>query len=148
MQIPQIAIKRLTKTAVLPKRATPGSAGCDLAADMSEPVTIAPGQTAVLHTGIALSLPDETLAGFVFARSGLGVRHGICPANAVGVIDSDYRGEILVGLFNHSSEPYTVKPGERIAQLVILPVFSGALTEVEELEKTGRGAGGFSSTGR
>ena len=126
----KLLVKRLTPTARLPERATAGSAGYDLFADLPEPVVIRPGETALIGTGIAAALPGRETVGLVFARSGLGVRHGIIPANAVGVIDSDYRGEWKVGLYNHSQQPYTVRPGDRIAQLVISPVL---LPQAEEL---------------
>lgn len=116
-------IKRFTETAVLPRRATEGSAGYDLSADLSQPEVIQPGESKLLPTGIGVVLPPQT-AGLVFGRSGLGARHGIVPANAVGVIDWDYRGEIKVPLRNQGSEPYTVQPGERIAQMLVVPVLT------------------------
>lgn len=140
-------IKRMTDTATLPTRATELSAGYDLYADLAEPLTIFPGCVEMVHTGVAVALPPRT-AGLVFGRSGLGVRHGIVPANAVGVIDADYRGELMVGLFNHGDTPYTVQPQERIAQLVVTPILTPELQEVEELEETARGSQGFGSTGR
>ena len=106
-------IKRFTETAVLPRRATEGSAGYDLSADLSQPEVIQPGESKLLPTGIGVVLPPQT-AGLVFGRSGLGARHGIVPANAVGVIDWDYRGEIKVPLRNQGSEPYTVQPGDSL----------------------------------
>ncbi|MPN20768.1 Deoxyuridine 5'-triphosphate nucleotidohydrolase [bioreactor metagenome] len=106
-----------------------------------------PGETAVLPTGLAVALPEGSV-GLVFGRSGLGIRHGIVPANAVGVIDADYRGEILVGLTNHSAEPYIIVPGDRIAQLVVVPVLTPPIEEVENLSETVRGEGGFGSTGK
>ena len=139
-------IKRFTETAVLPRRVTGGSAGYDLSADLSQPEVIRPGESKLLPTGIGVALPPQT-AGLVFGRSGLGARHGIVPANAVGVIDWDYRGEIKVGLQNSGSEDYTVQPGDRIAQLMIAPVLQARLTLVDELDDTQRGAGGFGSTG-
>ena len=134
-----LQIQRLRPTAQLPKNATPGSAGYDLCADLEGPVVIPPRSTVKVPTG---------LAGFVFARSGLGINHGIVPANCVGVIDSDYRGEVLVGLYNHTDQPFTVQPGDRIAQLVLLPVETPPVEECETLPDTQRGAGGFGSTGR
>ncbi|MCL2023265.1 MAG: dUTP diphosphatase [Oscillospiraceae bacterium] len=136
----------LRENAAVPRRATDGSAGYDLCACINAPVTLARGEHAVIPTGVAIALP-ESAAGFVFARSGLAVKHGIAPANAVGVIDSDYRGEILVGLINHYSDAYTISPGERVAQLVIIPVATPALIQVDSLDDTSRGAGGFGSTG-
>jgi len=118
-----------------------------LQAIVTEPVTIEPGKRVTIPTGLAVEIP-EGMAGFVFGRSGLGIRHGIVPGNAVGVIDSDYRGEILVGLSNHGAEPYTIQPGERVAQLVVMPVALLPVEEVEALEETERNTGGFGSTGR
>ena len=132
----------------LPARSTPGSAGMDLAACMDGPVTIAPRALARIPTGLAIALPSPDYAALVFARSGLGVKHGISLSNGVGVIDSDYRGEIQVGLTNLSDTPYTVQPGDRIAQLAVLPVVRPSLERVEELDQTDRGTGGFGSTGR
>jgi len=142
-----LPVRRLRPGAQLPARATAASAGMDLCACLSEPMTIPAGQTKTVPTGIAVALPEGT-AGFVYARSGLGVRHGIAPANAVGVIDADYRGEILVGLHNHSGADYTVQPGERIAQFVVAPVWSAVVEECAVLPDTERGEGGFGSTGR
>ncbi|WP_130869877.1 dUTP diphosphatase [Intestinimonas massiliensis (ex Afouda et al. 2020)] len=132
----------------LPSRGTEGSAGLDLRACLDEPVSIAPRQLVRIPTGIAVALPGPEYVALVFARSGLGIKHGISLSNGVGVIDSDYRGEIQVGLTNLSDTLYTVQPGDRIAQLVVTPVVTPELEVVEELEDTGRGAGGFGSTGR
>ena len=132
----------------LPARSTPGSAGMDLAACMDGPVTIAPRALARIPTGLAIALPSADFVALVFARSGLGIRHGVAPANCVGVIDSDYRGEVLVGLQNSGGEDYTVKPGDRIAQLMITPVIQARVHLVDELDETQRGAGGFGSTGQ
>ena len=129
-----------------PVRATAGAAGIDLRACIDEPVVIQPGKTVRIPSGIALSLPED-YAAFVFARSGLGVKHGITLANSVGVIDSDYRGEILIGLINLSDLPYTVQQGDRVAQLVIMPVVLATLIE-GDIGDTARGSGGFGSTGR
>ncbi len=142
-----LQIKRVRAEAALPERATRGSAGLDLRACTDEETCIMPGETAVLPTGLAVALPEGSV-GLVFGRSGLGIRHGIVPANAVGVIDADYRGEIMVGLTNHSAEPYIIVPGDRIAQLVILPVLTPTVEEVDQLSETVRGAGGFGSTGK
>lgn len=142
-----LQIKKMRKNAAVPVRSTAGSAGLDLAACLEEPVTIAPGERALIPSGIAVGLLENTV-GLVFARSGLSVKKGIALANGVGVIDSDYTGEILVGLLNTSKEAYTVMPSERIAQLVVMPVLPLPVEEVEELEATQRGAGGFGSTGR
>lgn len=144
----EIKIKKLRENARVPVRATGGAAGMDLYACTDAPVTLAPGMLAVIPTGIAVELPDSSCAAFLYARSGLGVKHGICLANGVGVVDSDYRGEVCVGLCNVSDTPYTIEPGERVAQMVIAPVFTPEVTEVDELGGTARGAGGFGSTGR
>lgn len=142
-----LQIKRLSPTARLPERATGDSVGYDLFADLSEPVTVGPGETVLTGTGIAAALQPGTV-GLIFARSGLGVRHGIIPANAVGVIDPDYRGEWKVGLYNHSRQPYTIRPGDRIAQLVIVPVLLPQWEEADSLPPSARDSGGWGSTGR
>ena len=131
-----------------PQRATAGSAGMDLSACIEEDMIIAPRQLVRIPTGIAIALPGPEYVALVYARSGLGIRHGIALSNGVGVIDSDYRGEIMVGLTNLSEEPYTIHPGDRIAQLVVTPVVLPELERVEELDDTSRGAGGFGSTGQ
>ena len=141
-------VKRMRPGAALPQRATSGSAGYDLRACLEEEVTILPGQTVTIPTGLAIDLGSPDRAAFIFARSGLGIKHGVVPGNCVGVIDSDYRGEILVGLHNHSDTPYTIAPGDRIAQMILLPVLTPAVEEVDALEDSDRGAGGFGSTGR
>lgn len=143
-----VKIKKVRENAVIPQRATNGSAGADLCACVDEAVTINPGDLVKIPTGIAIALPNPQLGAFLFARSGLGVKHGICLSNGVGVVDSDYRGEISVGLCNVGSKPYTVEPGERIAQMVIMPVALPQLVEADELDETERGAGGFGSTGK
>ncbi|MGE4275579.1 MAG: dUTP diphosphatase [Lawsonibacter sp.] len=130
-----------------PFYASAGAAAMDLHACMDEPVTIFAGKRAVIPTGIAIALPSPDYVALVFARSGLGIKHGIAPANCVGVIDSDYRGEILVGLQNSSDEAYTIQPGDRIAQLMITPVLQARISMVDTLDDTARGAGGFGSTG-
>ncbi|WP_418774085.1 dUTP diphosphatase [Hominenteromicrobium sp.] len=132
--------------AIIPKQATAGSAGYDLCACMDAPQTIEPGERCVFPSGLAAEIPAGT-AGFVFTRSGLGIKKGIHVTNGVGVIDSDYRGEIRIGLHNLSAEPYTVQPGERIAQMIIMPYFAPVIEEVTSLTETDRGAGGFGSTG-
>ena len=144
----QLKIKKLKENARIPKRATEGAAGMDLFACITDAVALAPGQLTVIPTGIAIELPDNTCAAFLYARSGLGVKHGICLSNGVGVIDSDYRGEICVGLCNVSDTTYTIEPGERVAQMVIAPVLIPSVVEVGELGETERGSGGFGSTGR
>ena len=144
----ELKIKKLRKNAKLPTRSTAGSAGADLYACIDEAVTIAPGGLKLIPTGIAIALPDSSCAAFLYARSGLGVKHGICLANGVGVVDSDYRGEICVGLCNVSDTPYTIEPFERVAQMVIAPVIIPEIFECDSLDDTERGAGGFGSTGK
>lgn len=143
----QMRVKKLNPKAKIPTYGTNQSAGADLYVCLEEPVTIGPGDTAFLSTGIAIAVP-EGYAGLVFARSGLGCKRGLAPANKVGVIDSDYRGEVRVALHNHSGQSQTIEDGERIAQLVVVPVLAPELVETEELDDTERGAGGFGSTGR
>ena len=142
-----LKIKRLNENAILPERASAGAAGMDLHACIPSPVTIAPRELVRIPTGLAIALPDENTVALIFARSGLGIKHGVSLSNAVGVIDSDYRGEIQIGLHNLSAEPYTVQPGERIAQMIIMPYFAPVIEEVTSLTETDRGAGGFGSTG-
>lgn len=132
----------------LPAYATPGSAGMDLRACIDEPLTIPAGGRAKVPAGFAMALPGPEYVALVFARSGLAVKHGVALSNGVGVVDSDYRGEVTVGLINQGQESYTIQPGDRVAQLVILPVEQAALTLVAELDETQRGAGGFGSTGK
>lgn len=141
-------VRRLRESAKLPFRATEGSAGMDLYACIDSPVTLGAGEKAVIPTGIAIELPSAELAAFVFARSGLAIKHGIGLLNGVGVIDSDYRGEICVGVINQLAEPYTIAPDERIAQLVIMPVSLINPVEAQSLDDTARGEGGFGSTGK
>ena len=131
-----------------PAYATPGSAGMDLRACIDAPVTIPAGERAMIPTGLAIALPGAEWVALVYARSGLAIKHGLAPANCVGVIDSDYRGEIVVGLLNSSKEDYTIEPGERVAQLVIMPVTQARITVADTLDDTGRGEGGFGSTGK
>ena len=140
--------KKLRPQASLPARATQHSAGYDLRACVDEPVTIPAGERITVPTGIAVDLEDPKLCGLIFGRSGLGIKYGIVPANAVGVIDADYRGEIMVGLQNHSRNNYIIQPGERIAQLVVVPILTPSVEECEELSYTDRGEGGFGSSGR
>ena len=142
-----IRVKKLKENAVIPTYGSSDAAGADLYACLEEAVTIAPGETAWIPTGVALEVP-KGCAGLVFARSSMGARRGLAPANKVGVIDSDYRGEIRVVLLNHSKVPQTVTPGERVAQLVITPVLTPGFLEVAELSDTARGSGGFGSTGK
>ena len=142
-----IHVKKLRSGAVLPTYGTSGAAGADLYACLEAPVTIAPGQTVFVPTGIALEVPAGC-AGLVYARSGLACKRGLAPANKVGVVDSDYRGEINVGLHNHGNQPQRIATGERIAQLLITPVLTPAYEEVEDLTDTLRGGAGFGSTGK
>ena len=148
MSISELSVKLLRKGAVLPRRATAGSAGYDLCACLEEDLLLPQGGIVSVPTGVAIALPDPGHVALVFGRSGLGIKHGVAPANGVGVIDSDYRGEILVGLKNSGPADVWLHPGDRIAQLLVMPVETPVLRQVEELDETGRGAGGFGSTGR
>ena len=141
-----ISVKILRSGAKLPTYGTDHSAGADLYACLDAPVTIAPGQTVLIPTGLAMALPAG-YAGLVYARSGISVKRGLAPANKVGVIDSDYRGECTVALYNQSGTPQTVEPGERIAQLVVTPCLCPAFQACDDLDATHRGTGGFGSTG-
>ena len=132
----------------LPKFATAGAACMDLCACIDAPVTLEAGARALIPTGIAIALPSADYVALVFARSGLGIKQGVCLSNGVGVIDSDYRGEIGVGLVNLGQSAYTVQPGDRIAQLMVTPVVQPTVVQVSALDDTCRGAGGFGSTGR
>ena len=147
MKKAQIRIKKLREDAVVPTYGSPYAAGADLYACLEEEQVVSPGQTVMFHTGIAMEIP-EGYAGLIFARSGLASKRGLAPANKVGVVDSDYRGEFMIALHNHSDVPQTVLPGERIAQMVMTPVLAAEFLQVEELEETQRGSGGFGSTGR
>ncbi len=142
-----LKVQVLRPGAKLPRRATAGSAGYDLHACLEAPVLVEPGDTVKIPTGLAIDLGTPGRAAFVFARSGLAINHGIVPANCVGVIDSDYRGEIIVGLINQSGSPYTIRPGDRVAQMVLLPVLTPELQLCGSLKDTQRGDGGFGSTG-
>ncbi len=143
-----LKIKKLRENAVIPKRGTGGSAGMDLYACIDEEITLKPQNLVMIPTGIAIELPSENYMANIYSRSGLGVKHGITLSNGVGVVDSDYRGEVCVGLCNVSNKDYTIKPQERIAQLVIAPVSMMPVVEVEEISQTLRGQGGFGSTGK
>ena len=132
----------------LPARATEGSAGVDLRACIEEPLELAPGDCRLIGTGIAIHLADPGLAALILPRSGLGHKHGIVLGNLVGLIDSDYQGEIMVSCWNRGGESFRVEPGERIAQLVVVPVIPAQFNVVEEFSKSRRGAGGFGHTGR
>ena len=143
----KLNVKKLTPSAILPTYGTTGAAGADLyALPEGDPITILPGQTVMIHTGLSMAIPDGYV-GLNFARSGLASKRGLAPANKVGVIDSDYRGELMVALHNHGSEPQIVNPGDRVAQFVIVPVMTAAFVEVDSLDDTARGEGGFGSTG-
>lgn len=142
-----IRVKRLHPNAKLPAYGSSEAAGADLYACLDEPVTIQPGEVFWVPTGIALEVPKGS-AGLVYARSSMGAKRGLAPANKVGVVDSDYRGEIKVVLLNHSKQPQILEPGERVAQFVITPVLTPAYEEVADLTDTDRGAGGFGSTGK
>ena len=142
-----VHVKILRDGAKLPTYGTAGAAGADLYACVDAPVTIRPGETVFIPTGIALEVP-EGCAGLVYARSGLACKRGLAPANKVGVIDSDYRGEFIVALHNHGTESQTVASGERIAQLVVTPILMPEYVETDSLSATQRGEGGFGSTGK
>ena len=138
----------LSPLAKVPAYATAGAAAADLCAALEEPLIIAPMQRVLVPTGLAIELPDAGCVALVYARSGLSIKHGLCMANGVGVIDSDYRGELRVPMVNLSDTPYTIQPGERVAQLCIAPVWQAAFTAANALSDTDRGAGGFGSTGK
>ena len=142
-----IRVKKLHPNAKLPTYGSCEAAGADLYACLEEAVTIQPGEVFWVPTGIALEVP-KGCAGLVYARSSMGAKRGLAPANKVGVVDSDYRGEIRVVLLNHSKQPQTLEPGERVAQFVITPVLQPVYEEVDELTDTNRGEGGFGSTGK
>ena len=142
-----VRVRKLHPNAKLPTYGSAEAVGADLYACLDEAVTIAPGEIFWVPTGIALEVP-KGCAGLVYARSSMGVKRGLAPANKVGVIDPDYRGEIRVVLLNHSKQPQTLEPGERVAQFVITPVLTPAYEEVEQLTDTNRGTGGFGSTGK
>lgn len=142
-----IRVKILKEGAKLPTYGSAQAAGADLYACLQEPVTIAPGETAFIPTGIALEVPTHC-AGLIYARSGMACKRGLAPANKVGVVDSDYRGEIIVALHNHGNLAQTVENGERVAQFVITPVLTPAYEMVKELSDTARNKGGFGSTGK
>jgi len=142
-----VKLKKLNDRAILPTYGSPASAGADLYSAEEGSAEIAPGEAYLVHTGIALEIPDGHV-GLIFARSGLAVKRGLAPSNKVGVIDSDYRGEIMVSLFNQSKTVQTVESGERIAQLVIVPFAHADFLIADSLSDTERGEGGFGSTGR
>lgn len=142
-----IRVKKLRENAVLPTYGSEWAAGADLYACLEQEVTIEAGKTVFIPTGLSLEVP-QGCAGLIYARSSMGAKRGLAPANKVGVIDSDYRGEVMVALHNHGLADQTVAPGERIAQLLITPVLTPAYEEAEELSDTVRGQGGFGSTGK
>lgn len=144
----ELLIQKLNAKAVLPQYATAGSAGMDLHACLDAPLTLQPGQRAKVPTGLAIAPPGPEWVVYLFARSGLAIKHGLTIPNCVGVIDSDYRGEIIVAVINLSQEPYTIQPGDRVAQMVLMPVTQATLTQVDALPETQRGTGGFGSTGK
>lgn len=143
----KINVKRLTETAKLPTRGSAYAAGYDLYADLTEKVLIRPQETKMIHTGLSMEIP-EGYFGAIFARSGLAAKEGLRPANCVGVVDADYRGEFMVALHNDSEAERTVEPGERIAQLAVIPFLAVEFNDVQEISDTVRGAGGFGSTGK
>lgn len=143
-----VKIKKVREGARIPFRATEGSAGMDLYACVDGYKIICPGDLLMVPTGIAIELPNNQCAAFIYARSGLGIKHGICLSNGVGVVDSDYRGEICVGLCNVSDKPYVISDGMRIAQMIVAPVCTPQIVEVDKLSDTQRGTGGFGSTGK
>ncbi len=138
---------RVGRDIPLPAHATPGSAGMDLRACLDDPLTLAPGDTQLIPTGIAIHIDDPGLAAMILPRSGLGHKHGIVLGNLVGLIDSDYQGQLFVSCWNRGREPFVVQPGERIAQLVIVPVVQAEFQVVESFEESHRGEGGFGSSG-
>jgi dUTP pyrophosphatase len=144
--MPKVAVKKLDENAVLPTYGSPYSAGADLYALVDGETVIMPHETKLIRTGLAMEIP-EGYAGLIYARSGLASKRGLAPANKVGVIDSDYRGEVMVALHNHSNVPQTVAVGERIAQLVVAPFLKVEFSQSEDLSETVRGVGGFGSTG-
>jgi dUTP pyrophosphatase len=150
MQVIELKIldERLGREFPLPDYATPGSAGVDLRACIDGPMEIAPGQTALIPTGMAIHIGDPSLAAVLLPRSGLGHKHGIVLGNLVGLIDSDYQGQVYVSCWNRSAEAYTLKPGERLAQMVLVPVVRARFEVVESFEDSERGSGGFGHSGR
>lgn len=142
-----INIKKLSNNAIIPEAQTIGSAGADLHACIDEAIVIYPNQTVKISTGVAVAIPDGCV-GLIFARSGLACKEGLAPANKVGVIDNDYRGEIIVAIHNESDEIRQITPNQRIAQFVVLPFIPPVFNEVDELNETVRNSGGFGSTGK
>lgn len=148
MEAVTVKYKVLDPRAKAPAYATEGAAAADLCAVLDAPLTLAPMQRALVPTGLAIELPGPHTVALVYARSGLSIKHGLCMANGVGVIDSDYRGELRVPMINLGGEAYTIQPGERVAQLCIAPVYTAAFVPGESLSGTARGDGGFGSTGK
>ncbi len=146
MKEEKVCIKILDDNATLPTYGSTDAAGADLYANIKENETLLPHETKLISTGVAMAIP-KGLMGLIFARSGLASKRGLAPANKVGVVDSDYRGEILVALHNHTDKEQSIEPGERIAQMVFVPYVKGMFEVVDNLEETARGAGGFGSTG-
>lgn len=142
----KVRFQKLDDRAVQPQYGSAYAAGADLYAVLDAPLTLAAGETALVHTGLAVEIP-EGFVGLVCARSGLATKRGLAPANKVGVIDADYRGEIMVALHNHGTLPQTIEHGERVAQLLLMPYLTAVYEEAESLTDTDRGAGGFGSTG-
>ncbi|MEX0951268.1 MAG: dUTP diphosphatase [Gammaproteobacteria bacterium] len=143
----KIVNPRLGRDFELPHYATDGSAGMDLRACLDAAITVAPGQTQLIPTGLALNIADPALAAVILPRSGLGHKHGIVLGNLVGLIDSDYQGELFISCWNRGHESFTIEPGDRIAQLMFVPVVKAAFQIVEDFTATARGAGGFGHTG-
>lgn len=143
----KVSIKKLDDRAIVPVYGTDFSAGADLCALLDDPVVINPGETVFIHTGLAMAIP-EGFVGLNFARSGMAAKRGLAPANKVGVIDSDYRGELMVALHNHGDAPQTVEHGDRVAQICFVPYFKAVFNECDSLPETVRGEGGFGSTGK
>ena len=143
-----VKYKVLDPRAKAPAYATAGAAAADLCAVLDQPLTLAPMQRALVPTGLAIQLPGPETVALVYARSGLSIKHGLCMANGVGVIDSDYRGELRVPMINLGAQAYTIQPGERVAQLCIAPVYTAAFAQAGALDDTAQGEGGFGSTGK
>ena len=145
---PIVKIKLADPRAKMPTYATAGAAGADLYAVLDEPLTLNPGDSAVISTGVAMELPGPDYVALLYSRSGLATRHRVMRINPVGVIDSDYRGEMVVPLKNDGTEPYTIQPGERVSQICVMPVYQAAFLQTDELSETERGTAGFGSTGK
>ena len=143
-----LKIRKIHPQAIIPVKATSGSACFDLHALLDSPFTLLPHERHLFHTGISIEMPSEDCVCLLFSRSGMGIKHGITLSNSVGVIDSDYRGELCVGLINTGNDPYTVQPNDRIAQMMIIRTTPVEIDIVEELNQTDRGEGGFGSTGK